>query len=92
MNKPQFGNLLKSFLAKENDIVKISRWTFRIYNENLRDLDPSMVDILECLFIMEDDPQFEYTESELHFIADTLIREGKDPFKRLEEIKARRWR
>lgn len=77
MNKKMIGEELKSELAKGYDIIKISRWAFHIFSENIRKLDPYSREILEKLFAMEDDPQFELTEDELQDIADELIAEGE---------------
>ncbi len=77
MNKKQIGEALKSELAKGYDIVKISRWAFSIYSENLRSLTPSLCEILENLFVMEDDQQFELTQGQIEEIANKLILEGE---------------
>lgn len=71
------GKGLKSELAKGYDIVRISRWAFRVFSEDPRSLDPSLSEILESLFSMEDDPQFELTSDELSNLADKLIAEGE---------------
>lgn len=76
MNKKNIGKELKSELAKGYDIVRISRWAFRIYS-NDRSQDLELKDTLETLFSMEDDPQFELSEAELMQIADRLIAEGE---------------
>ena len=76
MNKKQIGEKLKSELAKGYDVVRISRWAFKIYSENLKSLTPSLCEILESLFAMEDDPQFELTHEQLEILADKLISEG----------------
>ena len=89
MNKQELGKQLKSLLATERDIVKISRWAFRIYSNNLRNLDSSMMEVLECLFSMEDDPQFEYTEQELKLLAEKLINNEEDPIKQINEMKSK---
>ncbi len=88
MNKKQFGESLKLLLIHEHDITRISRWTFRVYSENLRNLDPSMMDILERLFSMEDDPQFEYTLPELQLLAEKLINNEEDPIEQINALKS----
>ncbi len=85
MNKQLIGKELKSELAKGYDIVRISRWAFRVYSEDPRSLDPSLCEILESLFAMEDDPQFELTAEELSNLADRLIAEGEKEAGRLHE-------
>ena len=77
MNKQLVGKELKSELAQGYDIVRISRWAFRVYSEDPRSLDFSLREILESLFAMEDDPQFELTAEELSNLADKLIAEGE---------------
>jgi hypothetical protein len=77
LNKQTIGKELKSELAKGYDIVRISRWAFRIFSEDPRSLDPALRATLENLFAMEDDPQFELTEEQLHALADRLIQEGE---------------
>jgi hypothetical protein len=89
MNKQELGRQLKSLLDEENDVVKISQWAFRIYSNNIRSLDSSMREILECLFSMEDDPQFEYSKYELELLAALLIKEEKDPIKLINDLKKR---
>lgn len=74
MNKQTLGKELDSQLKKGYDIVKISRWAYKLYSENIRFLDASTEEILECLFSMEDDPQFEYTEKELQLLAEKLLK------------------
>ena len=75
MNKQMIGKELKSELAKGYDIARISRWAFRVYSEDPRSLNSSLCEILESLFTMEDDPQFELTAEELSNLADKLIAE-----------------
>ena len=83
MNKKELGEQLKVLLKKEIDIVILSRWAFSIYSNNCRNLDPSMEEILEYLFSMEDDPQFELTEQELSLLAEMLINNEADPIKKI---------
>jgi len=78
MNKQMIGKELKSELAQGYDIVRISRWALRVFSENIRSLDASSRDILEKLFSMEDDPQFELTADELCALANKLIDEGDE--------------
>jgi uncharacterized paraquat-inducible protein A len=89
MNKQTVGSQLKSELERGYDIVRISRWAFRIYSENIRSLDPSLRKILENLFSMEDDPQFVLTADELRILSDKLISEGKkeELYEPIHEIK-----
>jgi len=74
-SKIKIGTLLRRELKSGYDIVKISRWAYRLYSEDPLSLTPDEDVLLQTLFSMEDDPQFEYTESELHALADKLIAE-----------------
>jgi len=83
------GKELKSELAKGYDIGRISRWAFRVYSEDPSSLDSFLREILESLFAMEDDPQFELAAEELSNLADKLIAEGEkeEPSSPVLEIK-----
>lgn len=76
MNKQSLGRNLKEELLKGYDIVRISRWAFKVFSSE-RSLDSETRDVLEKLFSMEDDPQFELSKQELIQIADKLIEEGE---------------
>ena len=71
-DRKKLGEELKLQLKKGYDIVRISRWAYTIFSNNRRFLDPSIEEILQYLFLMEDDPQFEYTEEELTLLAENL--------------------
>jgi hypothetical protein len=83
----KIGYELKALLEKGYDIVKISRWAFSVFYDHTRELDPNQYDILQELFRMEDDPQFEYTEKELKMLAEMLIKNEKDPLKHINNMK-----
>ncbi len=85
------GQLLKLELTKGYDIIRLSRWAYSIYFNNIRSLDSHIEELLEYLFRMEDDPQFEYTEAELQLLAEKLINEEKDPIKQINDIKLKMW-
>jgi hypothetical protein len=88
MTKNELGKALKKLLVTESDVVKISRWALKLYSENYTYLDSTMIEILECLFSIEDDPQFELSNNELNEIADRLIFEGeKEELEPIPEIK-----
>ncbi|CUI18076.1 hypothetical protein PNK_p0022 (plasmid) [Candidatus Protochlamydia naegleriophila] len=82
---PLLGEALKAELKKGYDIVKLSRWAFSVYSNNIRALTPCTNNILQYLFSMEDDPQFEYTEDELYEISEMLINGEKDPIKKIHD-------
>ncbi|MDQ3239267.1 MAG: hypothetical protein M3P33_01970 [bacterium] len=87
MNKQHFGKELQKQLLQKYDIVKISRWAYQLYSNNCRSLDSEMREILEYLFSMEDDPQFEYTEEELRLLAQKLIDNEDNPLNQINEMK-----
>jgi hypothetical protein len=72
MNEQEIGRLLRRKLDETKDVVAISRWAFRIYNDNLRELPPKVKHLLLDLARMEDAPEFEHSHLELIAIADTL--------------------
>ena len=84
----QLGKELQQELKKGYDIVRISRWAFHIFYSHTGDLNPILSNILEELFRMEDDPQFEYTEQELKLLAEKLINNEEDPIKQINEMKS----
>lgn len=83
----KLGKELKTHLYFPFDIVKTSRWEYKIFSDNVRCLDSSTEEILEYLFRMENDPQFEYSEQELKVLAKMLINEEKDPLKQINNMK-----
>ncbi|MBA3721679.1 MAG: hypothetical protein H0W88_04690 [Parachlamydiaceae bacterium] len=89
MNKKQLGQELIAQLNLGFDIVKISRWAHKINFENIKNIDSSMHVILQTLFSMEDDLQFEYTENELRMIANNLINNDENPFRKIAEKKSK---
>ncbi len=89
MNKQRIGEELKLQLEKGYDIVKISRWAYKLFDENCCALDPPSREILQCLFSMEDDPQFEYAENELRLLAEKLISNEEDPLKQINDLKSK---
>lgn len=74
MNRQNIGKGLKEELLKGYDIVRISRWSFQIFS-NEKSLNQETRDILEELFSMENDPQFELSQEELTQLANKLSEE-----------------
>lgn len=77
MSKRRIGLELKAFLNKDSTILQISRWAFRVYNDNLGTMDTKSKDLFQVLFFMEEDPVFEKSRTELMDIANDLIFEGE---------------
>lgn len=86
-NSKRLGEELQNQLKIGYDTVRISRWAYKIFSENCRFLDASISEILEYLFRMEDDPQFEYTETELKLLAEMLIKNEESPLKKINAMK-----
>lgn len=85
MNKRDLGISLRNEIKKGYDIVRISRWAFHLFNENISSLDPYLTEVLQSLFSMEDDPQFEFSEQELLKLADDLIMQWEqDELKKID--------
>jgi hypothetical protein len=72
MTKAEFGALLKLKLEQTNEIVELSRWAYKIFNENSRGIEPDLKTILLDLARMEDAPEFEYSYVELVALAQSL--------------------
>jgi hypothetical protein len=75
--KLMLGKELKLELQKGYDVIRISRWAYGIFFNHSRELDKELYDLLQELFRMEDDPQFEMSSEELSVLADRLISEGE---------------
>lgn len=72
----QLGMMLDTRLRETTDVAKISRWAYRIYLDNARDIDPEVKNILLDIGRMEDDPQFEYSIDELRDMSSRMIAEA----------------
>ena len=67
------GKSLQMQLDVGYDIERISQWAFAWYSDNIRELNASEKNLLRFLFTMEAGPEFEYSEKDLHKLADYLI-------------------
>lgn len=90
MNKLNIGQDLASFIDRGISSEEISRWALKVYSENIRELDSSLIETLEIIFSMNDDPQFKLGRNQLQQVAEKLIEEGKEEFaesdSQIEEI------
>lgn len=88
VSNKEIGNELKFQIKSGFDVVKISRWAYKLIYDKRDQLDSDITEILKDISIMEDDPQFEYTEKELEFIANVLIDNEyfKNKIKRLSDV------
>jgi hypothetical protein len=72
LSKAEFGKMLANKLNETNDVVTISRWSYEIFLECQREVEPSLRNLLLDLTRMEDSPEFEYSADELRKIAKEL--------------------
>jgi hypothetical protein len=72
LSKAEFGKMLANKLNETNDVVTISRWSYEIFLERQREVEPSLRNLLLDLMRMEDSPEFEYSDDELRKIAKEL--------------------
>ena len=72
LSKAQFGKMLANKLQKTSDLVTLSRWSYEIFLDYQRGLEPSLRDLLLDLARMEDAPEFEYSVDELRKLARDL--------------------
>jgi len=77
MTKTEFGALLKLKLEQTSEIVELSRWAYKIFNDNSRRIDIDLKTILLDLARMEDAPEFEYSYDELVALAQSMENSGK---------------
>jgi hypothetical protein len=77
-NCKMLGEILKSQLEQGYDLKRISRRFFDIYFKDEAEEDPLTEQILAYLYLMESDPQLEYTEEELKKICQLLILGRRD--------------
>ena len=80
ISKFRLGKELKEELAKGYDVIRVSRWAFRIFVNNEKLLDDYLSTLLKRLLSMEDDPKFELTEEQVSALADRLIEIGENDF------------
>lgn len=72
IGKREFGRMLVEKISETSDIVKISRWAYKLYLENVRNVDSDVKDLLLDIGRMEDAKEFEYSMDELLEIARSL--------------------
>ncbi|MDR2578872.1 MAG: hypothetical protein LBC70_08740 [Chitinispirillales bacterium] len=71
--KFDFGKALLFELDKGYDVVRLSRWAYEAYWNHLKELEEGLYDDIMMIVAMEDDVQFELTESELEAFAKNLL-------------------
>lgn len=72
LSKVEFGKMLAKKINETNDLVTLSQWSYEIFLDYQRDVEPSLRDLLLDLTRMEDGPEFEYSIDELRRLAKEL--------------------
>lgn len=86
----QLGWQLNYELSKGYDIVKISCWADSVHF-NTRNITPMQNEVLGYLMSMQNDPQFEFTEKELRWLAELLQNGEQNPIKKVLEKEEQRY-
>lgn len=72
LSKADFGKMLAMKISQTNDLVALSRWSYEVFLDCQRDVEPSLRDLLLDLSRMEDGQEFEYSIDELGRLAKEL--------------------
>ena len=72
ISRAEFGKMLTDKLQETTDIVALSKWSYEIFLDCQRDVEPSLRDLLLALTRMEGAPEFEYSAEELKKLAQEL--------------------
>jgi len=72
--RSRFCANLEKELIGDFDIVKISRWAYKFYLDNVRDLDNELRDAVLSIAGMADGEEFEMSELELRELSKRLFR------------------
>ncbi|WP_116964013.1 hypothetical protein [Fastidiosibacter lacustris] len=72
ISKAKFGKMLANKLQETTDVVALSRWSYAIFLDCQREVEPNLRDLLLDLIRMEDAPEFEYSVEELRKLAQDL--------------------
>ncbi|MFI0436162.1 MAG: hypothetical protein ACH350_10665 [Parachlamydiaceae bacterium] len=88
-SKKEIGKVLKEELNKGYNIERISNWADELFVSMRDKRCPELDDILRHIFIMDAGPEFEYSEQELRLLAELLMKEVKDPFKQINDMKSK---
>ena len=86
-SKRDFGEELKAMISSGKNARQIGKWAHSIFFNYCRELNPELREIIETLLMMEEGPEFEYTEQELRLLAELLVNNEKDPFKKIDDLK-----
>ena len=72
-----FRRDLEEELEKGYEVIRIARAAYRIFSECEEEFEPGLEDKILAMVVMEEGPEFEYTEAELWDFARKLT-EGAD--------------
>ena len=73
-SKKQFGQGLLDQINNGYDVIRISKWAFLEYFNNTREISELLKDVIMDVVVMEEGPEFEYTEEELRKLALELLK------------------
>ncbi len=76
MDQQTIAKELEQLLNRDSsiNIPEIASWAYKARLDSLREVDRSVLDILEELGAMDMGPEFEWTETELRGLVSTLKR------------------
>jgi len=72
--RSRFCTDLEKELVRDFDIVILSRWAYRFYLDNVRDLDNELRDAVLSIAGMADGEEFEMSQLELRELSERLSR------------------
>jgi hypothetical protein len=72
--KKDFGLRLKEQLSIGYDVVGVARWAHQEFLNHCGELEPGLQPEMMKIVAMEEGPEFELTEQEIHAFADELVK------------------
>ena len=74
--KKQFALDLKQKLQHGFDIPKLSQWAYLLSVDRYEEIDSCLDKIIQQIAVMNEGPEFEFSENELLDLANKIIEEG----------------
>jgi hypothetical protein len=68
--KRDFGHELEVQLLREVDVLALSHWAYRVYLDNVHDLEPGVEEAIMAVVVMEEGPEFRLSRDELRGMAE----------------------
>jgi len=60
-----FGAALETAVLREVNLVALSKWAYRIFLDNVHDLEPGARDAIMRVVVIEEGPEFQMSRDEL---------------------------